>query len=198
MSGQTYIYDHRVKHFLPCSVNNDFNLLTVWTHRNNSPNFAYIGQFWKYLQVNQSNLDRTIIAGDFNSNAIWDLWDRWWNHSDVLKILEKHGIESLYHLKTNEEQGKEGIPTYFHQKNKEKPFHIDFVFSSQEFTKSLTKIDIGNFEQWINISDHVPIICEFVRKKLNSETQTKAIKNGGFGNIIEGLSPVQSSKLVAD
>ena len=38
--------DHNVKHFLPCSVNGDFDLIGVWTHRNNSPNFGYIGQFW--------------------------------------------------------------------------------------------------------------------------------------------------------
>jgi hypothetical protein len=35
----------------------DFNLLAVWTHRNNSPNFGYIGQLWKYLQVNKDKLN---------------------------------------------------------------------------------------------------------------------------------------------
>lgn len=62
--------DHSVKHFLPCRINNDFDLLAVWTHRNNSPNFGYIGQLWKYLQVNKSKLNTTMIAGDFNSNSI--------------------------------------------------------------------------------------------------------------------------------
>lgn len=32
--------DHDVKHFLPCSINDDFNLLAVWTHQNNSPTFG--------------------------------------------------------------------------------------------------------------------------------------------------------------
>lgn len=36
--------DHSVKYFLPCEVNSEFNLLAVWTHRNNSPNFGYMGQ----------------------------------------------------------------------------------------------------------------------------------------------------------
>ncbi len=36
--------DHSVKHFLSCKINMDFILLAVWTHRNNSPNFGYIGQ----------------------------------------------------------------------------------------------------------------------------------------------------------
>jgi exonuclease III len=64
--------NHSVKYFLPCKVNNDFDLLAVWTHRNNSPNFGYIGQLWKYLQVNKTKLDNTLIVGDFNSNTIWD------------------------------------------------------------------------------------------------------------------------------
>ena len=48
--------DHNVKHFLPCLVNGEFELLAVWTHLNNSPNFGYIGQFWKYLQVNKEKI----------------------------------------------------------------------------------------------------------------------------------------------
>ncbi len=27
--------NHTIKHFLPCKINNDFDLLAVWTHRNN-------------------------------------------------------------------------------------------------------------------------------------------------------------------
>ena len=69
--------DHKVKHFLPCSVNGNFNLLAIWTHSNKSPTFGYIGQLWKYLQVNKSNLNKSLIIGDFNSNKIWDKWDRW-------------------------------------------------------------------------------------------------------------------------
>lgn len=108
--------NHSVKHFLPCKVNNDFNLLAVWTHRNNSPNFSYIGQLWKYLQVNKEKLNGALIAGDFNSNAIWDEWDRWWNHSDVVRELKEYGIESIYHKLTGEEHGKESKPTLYFQK----------------------------------------------------------------------------------
>lgn len=35
-AGQTNSKNHTVKHFLPCNINNDINLLAVWTHRNNS------------------------------------------------------------------------------------------------------------------------------------------------------------------
>lgn len=152
--------DHVVKHFLPCKINQDFDLLAVWTHRNNSPNFGYIGQLWKYLQVNKEKLNRTIIAGDFNSNAIWDQWDRWWNHSDVVNELKKFGIESLYHKFQNEQQGKETNPTLYFQRKLERPYHIDYVFGAQEFSKNLKKIEIGHRDKWIRFSDHMPVLCE--------------------------------------
>jgi len=151
--------DHSVKYFLPCLVNGDFQLLGVWTHRNKSPNFGYMGQFWKYLKTNLSLFDKIIVAGDFNSNAIWDQWDRWWNHSDVVQMLYKRQITSVYHEEMAEKQGEESRPTFFLQKNAEKPYHIDYFFTSPHFeTRSLK---IGQYEDWINISDHVPIVYEF-------------------------------------
>ncbi|WP_445749181.1 endonuclease/exonuclease/phosphatase family protein [Polaribacter sp.] len=153
--------DHSVKYFLPCSVNNEFELLAVWTHRNNSPNFGYIGQFWKYFQVNKKNFKTILLAGDFNSNSIWDEWDRWWNHSDVVKDLQELRIESLYHKFTNEKQGFESKPTLFFQKKIDRPYHIDYFFGSDFFQKKLKFIEIGNPEKWLSKSDHMPIFCEF-------------------------------------
>lgn len=157
--------DHFVKHFLPCSVNNNFNLLAVWTHRNNSPNFGYIGQLWKYLQLNKDKFNKILIVGDFNSNVIWDEWDRWWNHSDVVKELSEIGIESLYHNFTGQEQGQETVPTLYFQRKINRPYHIDYIFGPQEFVKRLMRYEVGQAERWLALSDHMPIFCEFEWKK---------------------------------
>ncbi|CAM3447453.1 endonuclease/exonuclease/phosphatase family protein [Zobellia roscoffensis] len=153
--------DHDVKHFLPCRINNEFNLLAVWTHHNNSPTFGYIGQFWKYLQINKSNLQNCLILGDFNSNICWDKWDRWWNHSDVVSELSEIGIESLYHFFYKESQGKELYPTFFLQRNLEKKYHIDYVFGPSKFQDNLKLIQIGEVSIWLKISDHLPIFSHF-------------------------------------
>lgn len=158
--------DHSVKHFLPCSVNRDFELIAVWNHSNNSPTYGYIGQFWKYLQVNKSNLKKSLIIGDFNSNKIWDRWDRWWNHSDVVNELNEIGINSLYHKYWNEEQGKETRPTFFLHRNLEKKYHIDYVFGSREFADGLKRMEIGGIDKWLGVSDHLPIFCEFETKEI--------------------------------
>ncbi|MCV9385324.1 endonuclease/exonuclease/phosphatase family protein [Reichenbachiella ulvae] len=152
--------DHQVKYFLPCLIENHFQLLATWAHHNNSPTFGYIGQVWKYLNINADKFDKIIIAGDLNSNAIWDKWDRWWNHSDVVKHLKKKGITSLYHHFTNEIQGEESKPTLFLQKNPEKPYHIDYFFASEEILKQTEKISIGVIDDWLKVSDHMPLMME--------------------------------------
>lgn len=99
--------------------------------------------------------------GDFNSNSIWDKPKRIWNHSDVVKELENLNIHSLYHCFNNMKQGNEIDPTFFLQKNLNKPYHIDYIFGSPYFKNNLEKIEIGKIENWIPISDHLPMICEF-------------------------------------
>ena len=153
--------DHSVKYFLPFSINNEIDFLAIWTHQNNSPNFGYIGQLWKYLQINKDKIGNAILIGDFNSNKIWDEWDRWWNHSDVVEELSQLGIESLYHKYTKEEQGKETQPTFYLHRKIDKPYHIDYCFAPKKFADKLIKFDIGKYESWKESSDHNPIIIEF-------------------------------------
>ncbi|WP_036152242.1 endonuclease/exonuclease/phosphatase family protein [Maribacter forsetii] len=161
LNWSNYYQDHQVKRFLPCSINGEFELLAVWNHSNKSPTFGYIGQLWKYLQINKSHLNKCLIIGDFNSNKIWDKWDRWWNHSNVVEELKEIGVESLYHNSFNEEQGQETQPTFYLQRNIKKPYHIDYVFGSQEFVTNIKTMKIGTVSYWLKISDHLPIICEF-------------------------------------
>ncbi len=98
--------------FLPCKINDELNLLGVWTKQANSPNFAYIGQLWKYLQLHKNKVagQKTILCGDLNSNKCWDEWDRWWNHSNVVRELEEIGLYSAYHLLQNEAQSRKTLP----------------------------------------------------------------------------------------
>jgi len=152
--------DHTVKHFLPFCINEKMNFLAVWAHQNNSPNFGYIGQVWKYIQSNNSKLADTIILGDFNSNSIWDQWDRWWNHSDVVKDLNELGLESVYHHFYKEIQGKELKSTFYLQKKINKAYHIDYCFMPKILIEKLTNFKIGEKIEWTEYSDHNPLFIE--------------------------------------
>lgn len=147
--------------FLPFFANETYTILAVWTKQANSPTFQYIGQLWKYLQSHSSKLSESnaIICGDFNSNVCWDKWDRWWNHSDVVSDLEKLNIHSVYHHINNEGQGQESSPTFYMHRKIDKSYHIDYAFASKALLPS-AKLDIGKPDEWLKLSDHMPIIFD--------------------------------------
>lgn len=145
--------------FLPFSINHTTTALAVWTKGKEDHVFGYMGQFWKYLQIHHRDLSnaRTIVIGDFNSNAQWDKSDRWWSHTDTVEELETLGLRSLYHRYTGEDPGKETKPTLFLQRKQEKPYHIDYAFLSEDLVETAS-IDVGKYRDWISLSDHVPLL----------------------------------------
>jgi exonuclease III len=150
--------------FLPCVVANKFLLLAVWTRHANSPTFGYIGQLWKFLQLHREFLHRedAMCIGDFNSNACWDKWDRWWNHSDVVRELHELGLTSSYHAARAEPQGEESTPTFYMHRHLGKPYHIDYAFLSQNLLPNAA-VGIGDPCDWLEHSDHMPLIVELAK-----------------------------------
>uniref|UniRef100_UPI0039A5DE78 endonuclease/exonuclease/phosphatase family protein n=1 Tax=Ornithobacterium rhinotracheale TaxID=28251 RepID=UPI0039A5DE78 len=154
-------FNHDVNYFLPIIFNDSQILIGIWAHKNNSPTFGYIGQVWKYFQINSDKIFNSIIIGDFNSNKIWDCWDRWWNHTDVLNIFEENNLVSLYHYLYNEKQGEENLKTFFLHKNHLKGYHIDYCFLPKQLITTKTTLNIPDFEIISKLSDHCPLIIDY-------------------------------------
>lgn len=146
------------KYFISANYENQFDIVAVWNHTGGLSNYKYIGQFWKYLQINKSKFSNCIILGDFNSNKIWDKKRRFWNHSDVVKELEEIGVVSLYHNYFKEKQGEEKRGTFYLQKKMEKEYHIDYVFTNNKLINRINEFEIGEKNKWLQFSDHLPII----------------------------------------
>lgn len=146
--------------FLPCMVNGYIPLLATWTKQANSPNFAYIGQLWKFLEQHKVFLSDpfAMLVGDLNSNKRWDEWDRWWNHSDVVKTLSELGLESAYHSYFAEAQGEETRPTLYLHRNHSKSYHIDYGFFGSKW--KVVQVELGDAEEWLMFSDHMPLLFE--------------------------------------
>ena len=149
--------NNNLDYFILCRVNEKFNLLGAWCHKGTIKGLEYIGQMWKYLEDNASELSETLIVGDFNSNAIWDFRHKGHSHSDVVDILSKIGLVSYYHSQEKENHGEEKKATFYRWKKHNKSYHIDYFFGKSEWVKSL---EIGEFADWIKFSDHMPLIAE--------------------------------------
>lgn len=158
-------YTPEFRYIIPIKVlgpSDSFLLFAVWA-MNDKENYEarYIGQVW--LVINHySNLlaERTILLGDFNSNKIWDYKDRVGNHTDVVEKLQAKKIFSLYHKQHSLEHGNETTPTFYMFRNKDKQYHIDYCFASDEITKRGYEFNVGKYEDWNTLSDHVPIIAQ--------------------------------------
>ncbi len=145
--------------FLPCKIGSDISMLAVWTQAGINREQGYIGQLWRYLQLNSSCLTEvnSILIGDLNSNQRWDKKRESGNHSQVVDYLEGIGLQSLYHSQMTEAHGKESTPTFFMYRKLERPYHIDYAFCSDAISKKSARLEIASPEKWLVMSDHVPL-----------------------------------------
>jgi exonuclease III len=163
-------YNPNFRMIVPIHVSNgetEFTLFAVWANNPDEPEFQYVGQVWKAINYYDKYLasEKVIFLGDFNSNTIWDKPKRIGNHSTVVDFLEQKEIFSLYHKFFNEKQGEETQPTLFMYRHVDKPYHIDYCFASRYFYENFENLEIGKYDKWSTLSDHMPVIIEFKLKK---------------------------------
>lgn len=159
-------YNEALRMIVPIAVTSplfDFTLFAIWANNPTDPDGPYITQIWKALDcyAHLLHATNTVLAGDFNSNTIWDRKRRVSNHSNVVKRLEEMGIYSAYHLHHHQIQGKELHPTYYLYRHLDKPYHLDYCFISEDLAKQLQSVEIGAHDDWAKHSDHVPVVVTF-------------------------------------
>lgn len=138
-----------LRNFLSLKINSSFDLIGVWAC---SP---YIEEYYIYQAINIDKYNnKTVIIGDFNSNAIWDKKHGKRNHGAVVAELTRIGIASAYHYVTGEQMGCESQSTFYLHKNKDKKYHIDYCFINPVCIK---EFKILNSDEWLQYSDHLPI-----------------------------------------
>ncbi len=159
-------YNPDFKYIIPLKIigPKKYNLFAIWAMPvKNRPSKSYCYQIWEALHYYKRRLNnRTILIGDFNSNSIWDHQKKMGNHAQNVAFLQSKNIISLYHHLQNEVQGVESQPTLFLLKNENKPYHLDYCFLSRELISKQTKLEIGKHDDWIKLSDHMPLIVDCV------------------------------------
>jgi exodeoxyribonuclease III len=139
-----------------------FTLIAVWACEvKGNRRESYVGQIHRALNEFPHWFERgpIVVAGDFNSNAIFDKNRRLLNHSSMVNELKNHGAISTYHELRKEKHGEEKLHTFHLHKNLKKPFHFDYIFAPESWRERM-KIEAGNHADWLSHSDHFPLTLE--------------------------------------
>ena len=158
-----YVYQPNFIYFSPVALGN-LLVIGVWAFNGRAKKFSNesSGYFLDALDHYKDTIlsfQKVLVLGDFNNGPQWDKPNHRNNFSDINVAFNEMGLESLYHKMTGEEFGKEKMATYFHHKNHQKPFHIDYIYSNLDTCKS---VSLGNSSEWLNFSDHIPLTADFL------------------------------------
>jgi exonuclease III len=159
------VYDPTIRYCAPLRVTGgwNFHLIAIWAMPQTKPRgWSYVGQVCRALEAYAAFIrdQDTLLAGDFNSNQIFDRRGRACNHSTVVEQLANDGIISLYHTYFNESHGHESRPTFYLTKMPARPFHLDYCFAPTAWSKRVTHLSVGDFADWRPWSDHCPLFIE--------------------------------------
>jgi len=151
-------------HFLHVETDT-VDVLAVWAMNDReNPRQRYIGQVYTVLE-NYSELvdENTVVTGDFNWNVVWDESPNSplrSDFTDVREMLNENGLCSD-HAVHEEEFGEETDSTFYMHKKEERPYHIDYAFVPRRLTDSEIGVTVGGYGDWIDASDHVPLLVRF-------------------------------------
>ena len=137
----------------------DFNLIAIWARADSKYIRGVYDRMLNYVRFARTR--PTVLAGDLNSNTIWDRPRVPMNHSRFVSWMrDELGLVSAYHEHYGELHGKESRPTYYFQWSEAKPFHIDYCFVPQAWRPMVRSVEVGAYEEWSALSDHRPVTVE--------------------------------------
>ena len=155
--------NEKLIYFLPIETD-ILNIIGVWAYNHRAaPKFGvdFSGNtsdaLTNYEALLSSN-KKVLFAGDFNNSVIWDKGNKENNFSNINNKLNSLGLKSSYHKYSNEKFGEESKGTLFHTKKQNKPYFIDYIYFKE---MNLSKVYVGQYDEWISLSDHMPVIAEF-------------------------------------
>jgi len=128
------------------------DVLGVWAMNDErNPKKRYIGQIYTTLRNYREWIDSdTVVIGDFNWNVIWDESPDGplrGDFSDTVGIMNDCGLRSAYYSVAGSDFGDEDVPTFY-------------IFAPDDVVDSVSKFTIGEYDDWIDASDHMPVIME--------------------------------------
>ena len=147
--------------FIPLRIDDlDLQVIAVWACVK-TPQFRYVRVIHAALDHYESFIRAapTIMAGDFNSNAIWDKKHGALDHTHMTARLEALALRSVYHAQHGERHGEELTPTWYMYRNRTKGYHLDYCYVPNTLVPNAS-LAIGHLDAWLAYSDHMPLTLD--------------------------------------
>jgi hypothetical protein len=129
-----------------------FTLFGVWTW----PAPSYKAAFRNALDAYAGVRGLRVFAGDFNGNVDFDRPRARTTWAQSFARLRADGLVSAYH--GDRPFGGEADPTHYFLWRQSRPFHLDYCFVPS--TWPITRVSVGNYEDWARLSDHRPVVVD--------------------------------------
>ena len=138
-------------------VDNCYKMLAVWPHG------KYVEEMIDFFHLNESLFTNDLLVmGDTNSCSVFNNHHpKNKNHDVLVDLLNQKGLVDAYNYSMGEAEGEETIPTFYLQRKKGKPYHLDRCFIAPDRITSFKVAE--NHDYWLSLSDHIPV--EIVIKK---------------------------------
>ena len=134
-----------------------FRLLAVWTRAEH----GYVRSLAADLDTLKARRSRrpVILAGDFNSNSIWDRPRRPFDHGRLVgRLHDELGLVSAYHAWHGVVHGAEPDATHFFLRKRDRPYHLDYCFVPERW--EIRGVSVGGDDEWGKLSDHRPVVVD--------------------------------------
>jgi endonuclease/exonuclease/phosphatase family metal-dependent hydrolase len=129
-----------------------FRFIGFWAMTEKDVGYTYTRQATRMIAAMPDDGLPTVVAGDFNASKSPE-------HLRNVERLRERGLVSAYHrVHDIEHSGIEEHPTSYFLWQRERPYHMDFVFLPQEW--SVDAVEVGTFDEYTGLgsSDHVPVV----------------------------------------
>lgn len=171
--GDIDVRCHNPRFSLWAHIPDACGLLGLWSCPRSSSSANYRREINLTLDYHEPSLKAvpSIVVGDFNILPTPNDARRRGPLTSLHERFNELGYVSAYHATRNRAQelpGEELQPTYFHQWNRQKPFHLDLCFVHHSLTPRITDFEIGTYEHHVRNehgtalhSDHTPLSLTF-------------------------------------
>jgi len=156
--------DISIEFIVPMKIMNNFEfyLFAIWAmapmgkDKGKSYTYQIEKTITKHEGILRNNL--SILIGDYNTPNIEKPVEK--TGFMVVEEFKKLEVFSAYHEYFKKGYGEHNHYTFYQHKKTEFKHMLDYCFASRSIVEKISKVEIGKYEDWIEYSDHCPLIVE--------------------------------------